>query len=75
MECLAAVPEAFQGQRPAGKWVQATLAAVGGKGGGQARLDLVVLRHSLAPRAFAQGAARATEGEALKAAAEAAKQF
>ena len=61
LECLAAVPEALQVERSAGKWVQAALATIGGKGGGQA--------------AFAQGAARGVKEEALEAAAGAAKNF
>lgn len=61
LECLAAVPEALQSEKAAGKWVQAALATVGGKGGGQA--------------AFAQGAAKGVEEEALQVAAEAARNF
>lgn len=61
LECLAAVPEVQHSDRPAGKWVQAALAAVGGKGGGQP--------------AFAQGAAKGTKAEALQAAEKAAKSF
>eukprot|EP00435_Cladocopium_sp_Y103_P075365 s16_g56.t2 len=61
LECLAAVPEALQAEKAAGKWVQAALATVGGKGGGQP--------------AFAQGAAKGVQEEALQVAAEAARNF
>ncbi|CAE7548633.1 ALATS [Symbiodinium sp. CCMP2592] len=35
VDCLAAVPSPLQASKPAGAWVQAALAAIGGKGGGK----------------------------------------
>ncbi|CAE6957600.1 ALATS [Symbiodinium natans] len=61
VDCLAAVPSSLQASKPAGAWVKAALDAVGGKGGGKP--------------AFAQGAARGTDSQALSAARAAAEAF
>ncbi|CAJ1368893.1 unnamed protein product [Effrenium voratum] len=61
LECLASVPKELESLRPANRWVQAALEAVGGKGGGQP--------------AFAQGAARKAPKGALAAARQAAEDF
>eukprot|EP00931_Biecheleriopsis_adriatica_P051810 TRINITY_DN30089_c0_g1_i1.p1 TRINITY_DN30089_c0_g1~~TRINITY_DN30089_c0_g1_i1.p1 ORF type:complete len:1092 (+),score=273.24 TRINITY_DN30089_c0_g1_i1:33-3278(+) len=61
VDCFAAVPEACQSKGGAGAWLQAAVAPLGGKGGGNA--------------SFAQGAAKTDDKAALLAAEEAAKAF